>query len=667
MTPPETLPGAEEIPSKETFQMNLLHTVSERTGYPIEMLGLDLNLERDLGIDSIRLVEIVSSLRRYRDLLQIKDEEKFIDTFTSLKTLRGIVEWYERNRLQVIKEHPLPTKKHTHADQAQSPPSPTPGASDLDRDPVQRFVLTSVLLPLNEPSAVREFPKDCVILLVGEAQGLSAVLCKEFTSQGYRFCHLIPGKKTRRLHNNCFEVDLSSLESAQELRTLIAQTGEAVGGIFNLMGMTNAPSPHSTDHESMDDAIRLFLLVKVFEPDLRERVRNGGGLLINFSSMDGQFGLQGRHSFPIGQAGCVGLCKTIMREWPEVRVKCVDINLTAEVHLLSTKIWQEIISRNGLIEVGLNQEGQWRIDLQEEVAGDESPSPLPLDSQSVILVTGGAYGITAEVAKTLAAHYQPHLIIVGRTPCPPEEPSPTKELRDPQTLRTYLIQELTHKDPKVTPATVEKCVQEILKQRMIHSNLKTMTDSGARVEYHSLDLRDTKLFARLLDDLYARWGKIDGVIHGAGIIEDKLIKDKTPEQFSRVFTTKVAPAKVLAEKLRPETLKFLVFFSSVVGRFGNSGQSDYSASNEVLNKLAVRLNHAWPARVVSINWGPWDSGMISEELRQLYAARGIKLIPVAEGIRFFMEELARGHGAPEVIITRSLTQIAHSSPRSMIV
>jgi hypothetical protein len=86
---------------------------------------------------------------------------------------------------------------------------------------------------------------------------------------------------------------------------------------------------------------------------------------------------------------------------------------------------------------------------------------------------------------------------------------------------------------------------------------------------------------------------------------------------------------------------------------------DYSAANEFLNKLAAHLDHEWPARVVAINWGPWDTGMMSEGLRSAYRERGIELIPVEAGIDSLMEELRRAvPGEPEVVLTCSPRELA---------
>jgi NAD(P)-dependent dehydrogenase (short-subunit alcohol dehydrogenase family) len=198
----------------------------------------------------------------------------------------------------------------------------------------------------------------------------------------------------------------------------------------------------------------------------------------------------------------------------------------------------------------------------------------------------------------------------------------------------------------------------MLKDRQILTNLRRLKATGATVEYHSLDVRDEEAFGGLIDDIYARHGRIDGVLHGAGVIEDKLMRDKSPQSYANVFSTKVESALVLTRRLRPQGLTFLVFFSSVAGRFGNAGQSDYSAANEFLNKLACQLSRTWPARVVAINWGAWDAGMVSDELRRLYAMRNIHLIPIPEGVGFLEQELRlKDRREPEVVIACSVPQL----------
>jgi NAD(P)-dependent dehydrogenase (short-subunit alcohol dehydrogenase family) len=275
-----------------------------------------------------------------------------------------------------------------------------------------------------------------------------------------------------------------------------------------------------------------------------------------------------------------------------------------------------------------------------------------------VLATGGADGITAEVIKRLAAESGCRVILCGRTdPGDGEEPL-TIDWHDEATLRKGMIEHMRGRDSAISPAQIEQQVQRVLKQRRIRENLEAMRRAAAGVEYHVLDVRDTEALGELIDSLYERFGRIDGVLHGAGVVEDGWLRDKTADSFERVFQTKALSAHLLAKKLRPEALRFLVFFSSVSGRFGNAGQADYSAANEYLNKLAAHLDRSWPGRVVSINWGPWDAGMVSDGLRAAYASRGIELIDIDEGTNSLLAELRDPSGHAEVVLTRTPWQIA---------
>ncbi len=154
----------------------------------------------------------------------------------------------------------------------------------------------------------------------------------------------------------------------------------------------------------------------------------------------------------------------------------------------------------------------------------------------------------------------------------------------------------------------------------------------------------------------ASHGRIDGVVHGAGVIEDKLLGDKSGESFDRVYGTKVVGANVLARKLASEA-RFFVLFSSIAGTFGSRGQTDYAAANEALDKLAHRLHHRVKGRVLSIGWGPWRGiGMVRAELEREYERRGIDLISPDAGVERFFEELLLGSD-PQVLLTAASAEV----------
>ena len=151
------------------------------------------------------------------------------------------------------------------------------------------------------------------------------------------------------------------------------------------------------------------------------------------------------------------------------------------------------------------------------------------------------------------------------------------------------------------------------------------------------------------------------MIHGAGVIEDRLVRDKTPESFDRIFQTKVVGARILTERLDPARLKVCAFFASVASRFGNKGQSDYAAANEVLSKLALLLDRQWAARVFSVAWGPWSEiGMVAD-LESHLVRRGLRMISPLEGTALFVAELLHGRkGESEIILAGGAEALARA-------
>ncbi|MGD9644844.1 MAG: SDR family NAD(P)-dependent oxidoreductase [Pirellulales bacterium] len=479
------------------------------------------------------------------------------------------------------------------------------------------------------------------------------------SADDYRVRYVVPGPVTRRVQTDRYEADLDSSEALAELHRLVsASDGAPVGAVFNFLGLSE-PFCHAgwpAADAPLAMSIWTFNVVKEFEADLRASAEEGGGWFINLTSLGGKFGVDADGEAALTAAPTIGIAKTLLRENPKLVVKSIDVDPALAPASLAAQLLAELAAGDPLVEVGLSRQGRWQLKLEKDPARLDA-STLVLEPGAVVLVTGGAYGVTADVARALAERWQPRLILVGRSPLPGPEGAETAG-QSPAELRRYLLTEAKSRGQRVVPADIERQISRILKDRQIRANVEACQSAGATVEYLALDVRDAAAFTALIDGLYERYGRIDGVVHGAGIVEDKRIRDKTTESFANVFRTKVTSALVLAEKLRPEGLKFLVFFSSVSGRFGNAGQVDYSAANEFLNKLANYLDARWPANVVAMNWGPWDGGMVTDELRRMYATVGFDMIPIDVGVRFFTHEIERSERrSAEVVVSGSVERM----------
>src|SRR5207244_3897199 len=162
---------------------------------------------------------------------------------------------------------------------------------------------------------------------------------------------------------------------------------------------------------------------------------------------------------------------------------------------------------------------------------------------------------------------------------------------------------------------VEQC-RTVLAGREVRRTLERIADVGARAMYYSVDVRDAAAVTKALAEARRVAGPITGVIHGAGVIADRKIEDQTVEQFDAVYGTKVGGLRALLAATEHDPLKLLALFSSSTGRFGRAGQAAYAAANEGLNKFAQQEARRRPGcRVVAVNWGPWEGGMVTPGLR----------------------------------------------------
>ncbi|MDJ0716615.1 MAG: SDR family NAD(P)-dependent oxidoreductase [Prochloraceae cyanobacterium] len=290
-------------------------------------------------------------------------------------------------------------------------------------------------------------------------------------------------------------------------------------------------------------------------------------------------------------------------------------------------------------------------------------SKLEIDRSSVFLVSGGAKGITAQCVIKLAEYYQCKWILLGRSELLEVEPNWAKDCVAAPELKKRIMQDFLAKGEKPKPIEIERLYKKIASSREIEQTLSTLSQLGSKAEYLSVDVTDAIALQNSVAAAVDRLGAITGIIHGAGNLADKLIDKKTEADFEKVYSAKVTGLENLLSCVNLDRLDYLILFSSVAGFFGNAGQTDYALANEILNKSAhlVQQNHP-SCRVIAINWGPWDSGMVTPQLKKAFAERNIEVIPLEVGAQMLVNEIeAVEEASTQVLIGSPISSRAEKS------
>jgi len=619
---PALVPAA--APAGPDYLAELLKIASERTGYEPDMLDLDAGIEADLGIDSIKRVEILTALQQRSTPAEQAQIQAAMEKLTSARTLREIA---ERIASAV----------------GQSAAPPAPAAAPVE---VPRFILTTTEKPRSQ-SKPQYYPGR-VCLITDDETGLASALADELKRNGEQALLLRHSPDATISAGDVFTTDLADPAQVESLIGAIRQQyNRPIGAIIHLLPLRAAQPALQSSFTEWRDLVRLdvrslYVLARATENDLKQTGRAGGALFAAITARGGAFGLQPNGPFSPTHFAVADFTKTLALEFTGVLCKVVDLDPTDPNPILRQKLIDELTSPDDTLQVGLP--GDRRLTVVPQIAPLNGDATRKIERDWVFLVTGGARGVTAEIARQLAERHQPTLILAGASPLPSgAEPADTAGIVEMPRLKAALTARLRASSTSVKPAAVEAALQRLLKDREIVQSIESLRRTGAKVEYHSVDVRNEAAFGALIDGIYAEHGRLDVVIHGAGIIEDKLIRDKTPESFDRVVHTKADAVYVLSRKLRPESLQCLLLMSSVTAAFGNRAQADYAAANGIMNGLSVLLSGQWPARVVAMNWGPWgSSGMVSEEVRQQFLSRGIQMVPLDGGAMAALREIEAG-------------------------
>jgi len=582
----------------------LLDIVADKTGYPTEVLEFRMELDSDLGIDSIKRVEILSALQ---DVLP--DAPKVgPDQLGTLRTLQSLLDLIPGQRSEGAPPQPAPTASNGTRTAAVG----TDGeVREAAQRPLQRYLLRS--RDFNgavEEDVARPAAGAPIWITEGDA-ALASEIVTLLESDGYA----------------------PRVVSAKSLN---GSADEPVVGVVILPPRNGA---------SDEDLLDVLQVVQAAGKGLRTAGQAGGAFLVSASRLDGAFGTTGNEIADPLSGGFAGLTKSAASEWPEVRCRALDLAPDLQDADAASAIVAELF-RAGPMEVGLSAAGRSVL----ELVGGELPSAngsLPLSEGDVVVLSGGARGVTAEVALALANSCRPTLALLGRSPEPEAEPEWLAALASEAEIKKAVLA----RGDATSPREAGEIYKRVRAEREIRTNLERISATGATVRYMAVDVRDSAAVSEALSSIREDFGPIRILVHGAGVLADQHILDKTAENFQRVYEPKVAGLRNLLNALDRDALRALVLFSSSTARYGRIGQVDYAIANEVLNKVAQQEARRLPdCRVLSLNWGPWEGGMVDESLRAVFKNEGVPLIPLAQGADHLLRELAAADSDVERIV-----------------
>jgi NAD(P)-dependent dehydrogenase (short-subunit alcohol dehydrogenase family) len=390
---------------------------------------------------------------------------------------------------------------------------------------------------------------------------------------------------------------------------------------------------------------------------LYEQIGRPNTFLVSGTRLGGHHGYDDAGAVaPLGGA-VTGFAKTYKRERPESLVKAVDFEPVRKVAEIVDLLIDETLRDPGAVEIGYTGYQRWTIGLEEQPAADGQPG-MTFDKKSVFVITGAAGSIVSAITADLAAASGGTFYLLDLVPKPdPGNPDLKRFTTDKENLKRDLFARIQTRGERATPALVEKELAGLERAQAAQAAIDAVCAAGGTPHYFSVNLADLDAVAKVMDQVRQRSGHIDVLLHAAGIERSHSLPDKDPREFDLVFDVKADGFFNLLNSIGDMPLGASVAFSSIAGRFGNAGQTDYSSANDLLCKITSNFRTNRPnTRGIVIDWSAWGGiGMATRgSIPKMMELAGIDMLPPEAGIPLIRRELTAGATRGEIVIGQRL-------------
>ncbi|ADM70832.1 Polyketide synthase PksN [Paenibacillus polymyxa E681] len=381
-------------------------------------------------------------------------------------------------------------------------------------------------------------------------------------------------------------------EFSQHLVVLCELDHFAERSIESLMKGTRCIKLHASQ-SSMDERFQAYALQLLTEVQMVLKEDSKGSVLIQIAVS--------AHSAQQPFAGLLGLLQTAEKENPKIVGQFVGLESVGLEEMIEKLKENSQYPKDKRIRY---EDGKRLVFGWNEMKPTETTGRVPWKDRGTYLITGGAGGLGLIFAEDIAQRVRDaNLVLVGRS-------------------------------------NLDEGKQGILEK------LKAL---GAHVEYRQVDVARKEEVSKLILEIREEYEGLDGILHSAGVIQDRFIMNKSQEEFAEVMAPKVAGLVNLDQATKELHLDFFILFSSIAGIMGNPGQADYSAANAFMDAYAAYRNSLASSKerkgqTLSVNWPLWkDGGMhVDDDTERAWQSIGMVAMQASNGIQALYNGLAAG-------------------------
>ncbi|MFA7007781.1 MAG: SDR family NAD(P)-dependent oxidoreductase [Elusimicrobiales bacterium] len=678
-TEPKAIPAPARSTAlnEEAVKTEILAMIAEKTGYPKDMLELDLDMEADLGIDTVKQAELFAAMREHYSITR-KDNLSLKDYPTIRHCVRFVLD--ETNgpaANAAVSQQSVTTSAATNKPQAASrtpitsQPPLIPDSPPVNSEPLQttepakqepvypkrhiRYVPTIIPAPV-ENEIITKLSSKRPVVIFGEDLDLVKAFRSELNKHRIE-SFVFTSAKTKL--KDTIQVDFKDLSSVEKAVAGFAAAHENVQGVFYLMGcVIKGLGAETNAFEDLKRyAMPLFLAGKYFNGGLNKLEEGHSTFLAVVTTLDGGFGYKTREVYDPVYGAIHGITLCLRKELSHSVVKLLDFEPHASSQTMVQKTFYEILYSDKRLAAGYSDNKRWTlIGKPELLEKDKERTPL---KDKKVLITGGGRGLGGLFAKTIAARHKPHLIILDIIEL--NSDSARFAAMSEAELKAYktgpLWEELKKRTDKATPAVLEREFTRIKDSAQLYRSIEELKALGVKVGYYRCDLNDKAVFSSVMNNIKTDLGAVDGVVHFAGLERSKLVVDKTLDEFFLIFNTKADSAVNMLKSGIVKEKGFWVMASSIAGKFGNLGQSDYAAASDYIAKLTISLANKG-VRAFSVDMTAYANiGMgIRPGVEAFLKSQELDFLYPEEGMNALADELVYGK-APEIILSGSLGKL----------